>query len=485
MSLDLIICHDTEDVYTPASYGYDEVPKRLAETYSRAGITANFMVIAQRAKVLKERGRDDVIAALRRHCIGVHTLNDALPYDIVEACKHPWAEGLEIVRRMETEAHRTVAQAFDCEPVCLSAHATNEAPQMNLIAREMGLPYMYGYPTTPPLYNFSRVCGNFNFALSIVPTSVVPPYFEGFDDTLADQVAFEARLEAFSQHIDAVKGAGHPAMLIHPTHPFKVYSLDWVDYYVGNNGNSIPQEKWLERRQAGVRTKAQVELALRNFARLVDFIAHHPALNVLSVPEAVKKYYRVPAEIGWLDLYGAAQRVVAKGEVAIDGRFSPAELLLAMAESLVAYLRTGSLPLSVKRNNDCLGPTDDPLFTPDDPCSVDAQTLAGLAQAVLDHAAQTGYLPANVTLGNSNRIGLGSLYRALAEVYAAIARDGQAPERVDLWRFDRQPRIGVMIGQQYASVAESVIVEPNLDMSRVYRYGKLQTWTLAPCWYGD
>ena len=54
--------------------------------------------------MLKERGREDVIAAMRRHCIGVHTLNDALPYDIVEACKHTWAEGLEIVRRMETEA---------------------------------------------------------------------------------------------------------------------------------------------------------------------------------------------------------------------------------------------------------------------------------------------------------------------------------------------------------------------------------------------
>ena len=42
-----------------------------------------------------------------------------------------------------------------------------------------------------------------------------------------------------------------------------------------------------------------------------------------------------------------------------------------------------------------------------------------------------------------------------------------------------------MIGQQYAAVAESVIVEPNLDFSRVYRYGKLQTWTLAPSWTAD
>ena len=87
-----------------------------------------------------------------------------------------------------------------------------------------------------------------------MPTGVVPPYFEGFDDTLADQVAFEAHLERFARHIDAVNGAGHPAMLIHPCHPFKIYSLDWVDFYVANNGNSIPPEQWPTRRQAGVRT---------------------------------------------------------------------------------------------------------------------------------------------------------------------------------------------------------------------------------------
>ena len=115
--MDLIICHDTEDVYTPEGYGFDEVPKRLAEIYSEEGVPANFMVIGQRARLLKERGREDVIAAMRRQSIGVHTLWDAAPYDSVAAAKHDWAEGLEIVRRMQMEAYRAVAEAFDVEPV--------------------------------------------------------------------------------------------------------------------------------------------------------------------------------------------------------------------------------------------------------------------------------------------------------------------------------------------------------------------------------
>jgi len=113
---------------------------------------------------------------------------------------------------------------------------------------------------------------------------------------------------------------------------------------------------------------------------------------------------------------------------------------------------------------------------------VGMSVLAGLAQSLLDHAQETGHLPANVALPGGKRVGLGSLYWALAGAYAHIARCGEAPQAVDLWRFWRQPAGGVMIGQQYAAGGESFLGEPNLDTSRIYRYGKLQTWTLAPCW---
>lgn len=482
-SIDVILCHDTEDVYTPAEYGMDDVPKRLAETYTEEGLTANFMVIAQRARVLRDRGRDDVIAAMRRHCIGVHTLYDGAPYDAVIAAERDWAGGLEAVRQMETEAHRTVAEVFDTEPVCLSAHAYNSAPQMHVVARELGLPFLYGYAGAPPLFNLSRYCGTLNFPYSLWPPAGVPmPYFEGFDDALSHQPDFDAHLERFARHIDACIAAGQPTLLVHPCHPFKIYSLDWVDFYVSPNGRTIPPEEWPRRRQAGVRSRAQVELALRNFRRLARFIRRHPSLNVLSVPEVVRKYGHVPSDIGRLDLYAACQRTCALEQVALDGRFTPAELMLALAESLVEYRRHGALPDSVARDNDCLGPVEDPLITPEEPGMVGMETLAALAAAVLERARADGHLPANVALPGGALVGLGSVYRALSGAYLAIVQEGEAPAQVDLWRFDRQPRLGPGVGNQFAALAESQLVPPNLDTSRLYRFGKLQTWTLAPCW---
>ena len=461
----------------------DDVPMRLAEIYSEEGITANFMVIAQRAQVLKDRGRADVIAALRQHCIGVHTRWDGQPYDAVEAASREWAEGLEAVRRMETEAYNIVAEAFDCQPVCLSAHAFNAAPQMHVVARELGLPFNYGYATLPPLYNISRYCGTLNFPYYVAPTSIAMPYFEGFDDALSHEPDFLRQMERFERHIDACIAAKQPALLVHPCHPFKIYSLDWVDFYVSPNGVNIPPEEWPKRRQTGVRTRAQVELALRNFRRLAHYIRRHPHLNVLTIPEAAAKYGQVPPTIGRLDLYAAAQRACASQEVSLDEHFSPAEIVLAWAAALLSFARDGHLPESLPRDNNCLGPVDDPLITPEEPGQVGWQVLLGLADSLVGEAQATGHLPANLSLPGGSRAGLGSVYHLLARAYLATVQEGRPPVSLDLWRFDRQPRQGVAIGQQFAAVAESQLVQPNLDISRLYRLGKLQTWTVALAWY--
>lgn len=479
-SLDLIITFDTEDVYTPAEAGMDDIPKRLADILYEEGVPANFILIGDRARLLRERGREDVIASLGRHAIGAHALHQAQPYDAVLAAGLDWAGGLEVVRQMHGECYRIVGEVFDRPPVCLSAHACNCAPQQAVVAREFGLPYLYSYAAPPPLYNVCRSCGTLNFPCYDFDIAAAP-YFEGFDDALSHEPSFTQHLQRFAEQIDLCLAAKQPLLLVHPCHPFKVYSLDWVDWYVSPNGTVIPPEEYPRRRKPGIRTAAQLDLAMRNFRRLARFISRHPHLNVITLPEATAKYGQVPETIGRLDLYAAAQRVCAQREVALDERFTPAELLLGMAAALLAFGREGALPESVARNNDCLGPVEDPLITPEEPGEAGWETLLGLA-AALGEAPAVGHLPANLTLPGGGRIGLGSVYHALARAYVAVCEEGRPPDSVDLWRFDRQPRIGIEIGARYAALAESLLAEPNLNTSNLVRLGKLQTWTLAPAW---
>ncbi len=65
----VVLWFDTEDYLLPAD---DDAAKRLAEMLTAAGVRATFKVVGEKARVLERRGRQDVIAALKKHDIGYH-----------------------------------------------------------------------------------------------------------------------------------------------------------------------------------------------------------------------------------------------------------------------------------------------------------------------------------------------------------------------------------------------------------------------------
>src|SRR5689334_10538660 len=61
---------DTEDYILQQD---DDAAKRIAELLTSLGIRATFKVVGEKARVLDQRGRRDVIAALKKHDIGYHS----------------------------------------------------------------------------------------------------------------------------------------------------------------------------------------------------------------------------------------------------------------------------------------------------------------------------------------------------------------------------------------------------------------------------
>src|SRR5512135_1718194 len=82
---------DTEDYILPQD---DEATKRLAEMLTRLGVRATFKVVGEKARVLEERGRRDVIDALRAHAIGYHSDTHSQPPTISVYLQHAgWSDG--------------------------------------------------------------------------------------------------------------------------------------------------------------------------------------------------------------------------------------------------------------------------------------------------------------------------------------------------------------------------------------------------------
>jgi hypothetical protein len=75
--IDVLLFFDTEDYLSPAD---DDATLRLCQLLTARGIHATFKIVGEKARVLEQRGRRDVIAALQRHDIGYLTSTTSGPF---------------------------------------------------------------------------------------------------------------------------------------------------------------------------------------------------------------------------------------------------------------------------------------------------------------------------------------------------------------------------------------------------------------------
>ena len=74
--INVILWFDTEDYILPAS---DDAALRVASWLTSQDVRATFKVVGEKARTLERRGRQDVIAALKRHEIGYHSNWHSVP----------------------------------------------------------------------------------------------------------------------------------------------------------------------------------------------------------------------------------------------------------------------------------------------------------------------------------------------------------------------------------------------------------------------
>ena len=112
----VILWFDTEDYVLPQS---DDAAKRLAEMLTRLGVKATFKVVGEKARVLEQRGRKDVIAALKKHEIGYHSnLHSGQPTPAVYLQNAGWEDGSAEFYRREAQGIRDIERIFGVTPVC-------------------------------------------------------------------------------------------------------------------------------------------------------------------------------------------------------------------------------------------------------------------------------------------------------------------------------------------------------------------------------
>ena len=136
--IDVILWFDTEDYLLPAD---DDACRRLAEMLTARKIRATFKIVGEKARVLEQRGRQDVIAALKAHDIGYHSDFHSVhptPAEYLADCG--LLDGIAEFARRERQGAADVRRIFDAKTLsCYGQPGASWGPQPIAALKDIGV----------------------------------------------------------------------------------------------------------------------------------------------------------------------------------------------------------------------------------------------------------------------------------------------------------------------------------------------------------
>jgi peptidoglycan/xylan/chitin deacetylase (PgdA/CDA1 family) len=459
----VVVTFDTEDYITPESERIDDIPKWLAETMTEEGVTGTFFVIGEKARSLERRGRRDVIAAMARHDIGSHTNFGSIHPTVTEELeKAGWDDGVRLMREQESAGLRDLERIFGIPVTTLARHGGSYGPQLVAALGGRGAGYQ-GSPASLPGHDVVWFCNALNFSNQ---------YANGFDDAYYRDDLFEPVFAKLKADFPEVVRRSQVIALF-GGHPTKIRAEEFWDlnFYGGKN---TPPEAW---RAPRLRPRESMATAQKNFRRMMRWLKGRDDVEVTTYRKLMEIYGRQQETITRGDLREIAAAALETKALAPTADFSPAEAFAGLAGAVAVYGATGRLPESSAVVHP-LGPIERPPAEPDVRSATIGEVL-DLARAADEEIGRTGRLPAFLKVGDA-RIGTGTLFALFAAVYLDLDAMRTRPA-YDIPAFEPTPRT------HEARVLAAVegyrtwpVHKPDLDLSRIAEFTRLQLWTLKP-----
>jgi Polysaccharide deacetylase len=267
---------DTEDYILPNS---DDAAKRLAETLTRLGIRATFKIVGEKARTLEQRGRKDVIAALKKHEIGYHSDTHSQQPTIAVYLQHTgWEDGATEFYRREVQGVRDIERIFGVTPSCYGQPGAAWASQTYPALKRMGIG-MYldegshiGIDDQPFFYG-----GMLN--VFKMRSNVARMELKGGESLTEGKAKFQAAYNKLR-----AQGGGTISIFYHPCEWVHTEFWDGVNFRRGANPH---RSEW---KLPGTRPVTETEAAFQDFARYVTFIKEQPGARFVTATELMKLY---------------------------------------------------------------------------------------------------------------------------------------------------------------------------------------------------
>jgi len=477
----VVLWFDTEDYLLPAS---DDAARRVAEILTARGIRATFKLVGEKARVLEQRGRADVIAALRRHDIGYHSnLHSVHPTPAEYLSRCGWLDGVAEFSRRESAGARDVRRIFGLPGLsCYGQPGSSWGPQAHAALKQIGVVTAAGVPVyLDEGTNVGFEERPFWFA------GVLNVYAMGRNQTrmeLHEPGGLEKGCAAFKAAYDRLRGEGGGLISIY-YHPAEWVHQEFWDAVNFKRGANPPREEW---RRPPQRPAAETEAAYQRFEKYLDYQRSLPGVRHVTASDLPAIYRdRIREEGADLDTVRDVAAAVARAR-ALDvwrdrrGRpVSPAEQFSVLTRFLARAVAEGRLPARVDVS-ELLGPSERPPAT-------EAGDLAWPAfrdalRDAADAAEVRQQVPACVFAG-VKPIAPADFLRAVAAVtsVALEAEPGRPPGFPSAVSIPSGTTVATerYVAEDTPDLFAGWIIHPEgFRAPRIVEMAKLQAWTLKP-----
>jgi hypothetical protein len=464
----IVLWFDTEDYILPAS---DDAAKRLAEFLTAQGVRANFKIVGEKARVLEQRHRADVIAALKKHEIGYHSNTHSQQPTIAEyESALDWEQGAEEFDRRERAGFDDVARVFGKGPTCFGQPGSSWAPQVFPALRKWGVNVylddgkQVGLEGTPFWYGGMLNIFNIDAGRGL----------EQNDDWSNLETA-KAYFAGLHKQLSTRRGGGFVSFMFHPTQFVSAKFWDAVNFADGANP---PRKEWRYQPQL---TKAQSERAFQYFEELVKYIRTFSNVRFITATEALALYKDAaqgrsfsPNEVAEI-----AGKVTSQVGFQANERFAlSASEIFALLNAFVARALAGNNTEAVVLTGTPYGPSSIASSLPG--ATTTEIPLGQFTRTVLDvkdFLKHNRQVPNAVWMGSS-AVQPESYLVALAQLARTFARHEALPSTVRLSPAELEA--GKWVAKDSPEIWEWPIFPPGFHSRNIIELARLQAWTLKP-----
>jgi hypothetical protein len=468
----VILWFDTEDYLLPAS---DDAAMRVAQILTARGVRATFKVVGEKARVLERRGRQDVIAALKKHDIGYHSnLHSVHPTPAEYLAEMGWADGVAEFVRREKGGARDVMRIFGVSRLsCYGQPGSSWGPQAVAALPQIGVTAYVdeaehvGFAERP--FWYAGALNVFNMGRNLTRMDL-----HEADGREKGEAAFKAAYDRLR-----AEGGGLISIYYHPAEWVHREFWDAVNFRRGANP---PREEWKPPPQ---RTREETEAAYKRFDAYVAYQLSLPGVRHVTAGDLPSLYTnRLAAEgADTVTVKEIAEKVA--GATALDvvrdghGRVvSPAEQFAVIVGFLARTIAEGQPP-AVRKLVPLLGPAERPPAT--EVTELPWRAFRDAVRDADDEARTRGQVPSRVFAG-TKKIAPADFLRAAAAVAVAVTVSPTAalPERVAV------PNGTTVATERYVAddspeLFGGWIIHPEgFRAPRIVEMAKLQAWTLKP-----